>query len=81
MQQERKRGDKNEPYEEIRKIYKRQGNQLICIVKSNRTSVWRLANKKRERPLSMDETIVICKFLEVNPMDFEEPKTAQEDGR
>lgn len=40
-----------------------------------------LANKKRERPLSMDETIVICKFLEVNPMDFEEPKTTQEDGR
>ena len=31
-----------------------------------------LANKKRERPLSMDEAIIICKFLGVNPMDFAE---------
>ncbi len=39
-----------------------------------------LANKKRERPLSMDEAIIICKFLEVNPMDFAETKTPQEKG-
>lgn len=33
-----------------------------------------LANKNRERPLSVDEAIIICKFLGVNPMDFaEEP--------
>lgn len=31
-----------------------------------------LSNKKRERPLTMDEAIVICKFLGVNPMDFAE---------
>lgn len=31
-----------------------------------------LTNKKRERPLSMDEAIIICKFLGVNPMDFAE---------
>lgn len=31
-----------------------------------------LANKKRERPLSVDEAIIICKFLGVNPMDFAE---------
>lgn len=29
-----------------------------------------LANKNRERPLSVDEAIVVCKFLGVNPMDF-----------
>ena len=34
-----------------------------------------LANKKRERPLSMDEAIIICKFLGGNPMDFAEEKT------
>lgn len=33
-----------------------------------------LANKKRERPLTLDEAIVICKFLGVNPMDFAEEK-------
>lgn len=34
-----------------------------------------LANKNRERPLSVDEAIIICKFLGVNPMDFaEEPE-------
>lgn len=27
-------------------------------------------NKNRERRLSMDEAIIICKFLDVNPMDF-----------
>lgn len=31
-----------------------------------------LSNKNRERPLSMDEAIIICKFLGVNPMDFAE---------
>lgn len=31
-----------------------------------------LANKNRERPLSIDEAIIICKFLGVNPMDFAE---------
>lgn len=35
-----------------------------------------LANKNRERPLSVDEAIIICKFLEVNPMDF-----AEDEGR
>lgn len=29
-----------------------------------------LSNKNRERPLSVDEAIIICKFLGVNPMDF-----------
>lgn len=33
-----------------------------------------LANKSRERSLSVDEAIIICKFLGVNLMDFaEEP--------
>lgn len=35
-----------------------------------------LSNKNRERPLSMDEAIIICKFLGVNPMDF-----AEDEGR
>ena len=29
-----------------------------------------VASKDRERPLSMDESLKICKFLGVNPMDF-----------
>lgn len=29
-----------------------------------------LANKNRERPLSVDEAIVVCKFLGVDPRDF-----------
>lgn len=29
-----------------------------------------LRSKTRERPLSIDEGISICKFLGVNPMDF-----------
>lgn len=29
-----------------------------------------LSNKNRERPLSIDEAIIICKFLGVDPMDF-----------
>lgn len=29
-----------------------------------------LANKKRDRLLSFDEALVICRFLGVNPMDF-----------
>ena len=28
------------------------------------------SNKHRERPLTVDEAIVVCKFLGVNPMDF-----------
>ncbi len=34
-----------------------------------------LSNKNRERPLSMDEAIIICKFLGVNPMEFAEEPT------
>lgn len=33
-----------------------------------------LKDKSRERPLSMDEGILVCRFLEVNPMDFAEQK-------
>lgn len=29
-----------------------------------------LGDKNRNRPLSADEAIIICKFLDVNPMDF-----------
>ena len=29
-----------------------------------------LRDKSRERPLSVDEAVSVCKFLEVNPMDF-----------
>lgn len=29
-----------------------------------------LSNKNRERQLSIDEAIIICKFLGVNPLDF-----------
>lgn len=36
-----------------------------------------LGDKNRNRPLSIDEAILICKFLEVNPMDFAEDTTAQ----
>lgn len=33
-----------------------------------------LANKNRKRQLTLDEAIIICKFLGVNPMDFSEEK-------
>ena len=34
-----------------------------------------LGDKNRERPLSVDEAVLICGFLGVNPMDFaDEPK-------
>lgn len=33
-----------------------------------------LKDKSRERPLSVDEAVLVCKFLEVNPMDFAEQK-------
>lgn len=36
-----------------------------------------LGDKNRNRPLSIDEAILICKFLEVNPMDFVEDTVAQ----
>ncbi len=29
-----------------------------------------LGDKNRDRPLSIDEAIVICKFLNVDPMEF-----------
>lgn len=29
-----------------------------------------LGDKNRNRPLSIDEAILICKFLGVNPLDF-----------
>lgn len=31
-----------------------------------------LGNKKRNRELSADEVVLICKFIEKNPMDFAE---------
>ncbi len=31
-----------------------------------------LGDKNRNRPLSIDEAIVICKFLDVDPRDFAE---------
>lgn len=29
-----------------------------------------LGDKKRNRPLSIDEAILVCKFLDVNPLEF-----------
>lgn len=29
-----------------------------------------LGDKSRNRPLSIDEAILVCKFLNVDPMDF-----------
>lgn len=38
-----------------------------------------LGDKNRERPLSVDEAVLICGFLGVNPMDFaDEPGGKQE---
>ncbi len=34
-----------------------------------------LGDKNRDRPLSIDEAILICKFLDVNPLDFAEKDT------
>ncbi len=31
-----------------------------------------LGEKGRNRPLPVDEALLVCKFLEVNPMDFAE---------
>ncbi len=36
-----------------------------------------LGDKNRNRPLSIDEAILICKFLDVNPLDFAEDKAIQ----
>ena len=36
-----------------------------------------LGDKNRNRPLSIDEAILICKFLDVNPLDFAEDKAVQ----
>jgi len=33
-----------------------------------------LGEKGRNRPLSVDEALLVCKFLEVDPMDFAEQK-------
>lgn len=38
-----------------------------------------LGDKNRERPLSIDEAVLICSFLGVNPMDFaDEPEEERE---
>lgn len=36
-----------------------------------------LGDKNRDRPLSIDEAILICKFLDVNPLDFAEETAVQ----
>lgn len=40
-----------------------------------------LLNDDRDREIRGGELIKVCAFLEVNPMDFAETKTTQEDGR
>lgn len=33
-----------------------------------------LGDKNRNRPLSVDEAVLVCKFLEVDPRDFADKK-------
>ena len=39
-----------------------------------------LGDKNRERPLSVDEAVLICGFLGVNPMDFTDEPGGKEKG-
>ncbi len=36
-----------------------------------------LGDKNRDRPLSIDEAIVICKFLDIDPREFAEQETVK----
>lgn len=44
------------------------GISYICLYAS-------LGEKGRARPLSIDEALLVCKFLEVDPRDFEDKET------
>lgn len=37
-----------------------------------------LGDKNRDRPLSIDEAIAVCKFLDVNPIEFADKEKATE---